>query len=117
MKIVCIKYGDKFSFEHVNRLYRMVKKNFKEKFDFYCHTENSKKIYEDIKIVPLPKEWEEYKTEDYPYWVKLHSFFEQIQGANLDKSRDRHGGLRSKPPRLSMKQHRQWPMIKAPYYD
>ena len=67
MKIVCIKYGDKFSFEHVNRLYRMVKKNFKEKFDFYCHTENSEKIYEDIKIVPLPKEWEDYKTEDYPY--------------------------------------------------
>ena len=77
MKIVCIKYGDKFSFEHVNRLYRMVKKNFKEKFDFYCHTENSEKIYEDIKIVPLPKEWEDYKTEDYPYWVKLHSFFEK----------------------------------------
>lgn len=77
MKIVCIKYGDKFSFEHVNRLYKMVKKNFKEKFDFYCHTENSEKINEAVKIVPLPKEWEVYKTEDYPYWVKLHSFFEK----------------------------------------
>jgi len=77
MKIVCIKYGNKFSFVHVNRLYKMVKKNFKEKFDFYCHTENSEKINKDIKIVPLPKEWEDYKTEDYPYWVKLHSFFEK----------------------------------------
>ena len=44
MKIVCIKYGDKFSFEHVNRLYRMVKKNFKEKFDFYCKLRKSSKV-------------------------------------------------------------------------
>lgn len=77
MKIVCIKYGNKFSYRHVNRLYKMVKKNFKSNFDFYCHTENPYKINKDIKIVNLPPEWKEYKDEVYPYWVKLQSFFEK----------------------------------------
>jgi len=53
MKIVCLKWGDKFSHEHVNRLYKMVCKRFKEDFTFICHTENPDNIDPNIKIVPL----------------------------------------------------------------
>ena len=77
MKIVCIKYGDKFSYKHVNRLYKMVKRNFKNNFAFYCHTEDPRGINKEIKIIDLPPEWEDYKTEVYPYWVKLQAFFEK----------------------------------------
>ena len=37
MKIVCLKWGDKFSHEHVNRLYKMVCKNYKDDFNFFKH--------------------------------------------------------------------------------
>jgi len=53
MIISCVKWGDKFSHEHVNRLYKMVCKNFSEDFTFVCHTENPQGIHPDIKIHPL----------------------------------------------------------------
>ena len=42
MKIICLKWGDKFSHEHVNRLYKMVCKNYKNDFGFYL---NSKEVF------------------------------------------------------------------------
>tara|TARA_B110000211_G_scaffold9108_1_gene9692 strand:- start:160 stop:891 length:732 start_codon:yes stop_codon:yes gene_type:complete len=53
MNIVCLKWGDKFDHTHVNRLYKMVCKNFKQEFTFICYTENSDGIDPNIKIVPL----------------------------------------------------------------
>lgn len=77
MNIVCLKYGDRFSHIEVNRLYKMVKKNFKKEFNFICYTENSQNINKEIKILPLPPEWKSYIKEDYPYWLKLQSLFEK----------------------------------------
>lgn len=68
MNIVCLKWGDKFSHEHVNRLYRMVCKNFHDDFNFICYTENANGIDRNIIIQPLP----DYDLENW--WWKLTLF-------------------------------------------
>jgi len=68
MNIICLKWGDKFTYEHVNRLYKMVCKNFHGDFNFICHTENANGINRNIVIQPLPN----YNLEKW--WWKLTLF-------------------------------------------
>jgi len=68
MNIVCLKWGDKFNHEHVNRLYRMVCKNFDDDFNFICYTENADGIDRNVIIQPLP----DYDLENW--WWKLTLF-------------------------------------------
>ena len=68
MDVVCLKYGDKFSHEHVNRLYRMIQKNLKKDFTFTCYTENANEINGDVIIKPLPN----YNLDKW--WWKLTLF-------------------------------------------
>lgn len=50
--VLCVKWGDKFSAEHVNRLYRMVQKNTSVPFSFYCLTEDPTGL--ECSVIPLP---------------------------------------------------------------
>jgi len=68
MNIICLKWGNKFSHEHVNRLYRMVCKNFHGDFNFICHTENANGIDRNVIIQPLS----DYDLENW--WWKLTLF-------------------------------------------
>lgn len=68
MDVICLKWGDKFNHEHVNRLYRMVCKNLDDDFNFICYTENSNNINSNIIIRPLP----DYDLENW--WWKLTLF-------------------------------------------
>ena len=72
MIISCVKWGDKFSHEHVNRLYRMVRKYMPEDFTFICHTDNPTGIYPIIKTIQLDEELE---LENW--WWKLQLFDEE----------------------------------------
>ena len=63
MEIVCLKWGDKFNHEHVNRLYKMVKKNFYNDFTFVCYTENSHKIDKRIDVSQYYKKENLYKKK------------------------------------------------------
>ncbi len=76
MDVVCVKWGDKFSHEHVNRLYRMVCKNFHTDFRFVCHTDNPEGIHSDVHIIPLP----DYDLEKW--WWKL-ALFENISETQI----------------------------------
>ena len=55
MNIICMKWGDKFPSEYVNRLYAMVERNLDDKFHFVCFTENSLGIRDEVEIQPLPE--------------------------------------------------------------
>ena len=55
MNIICIKWGDKFSAEYVNRLYAMVSRNLSSPFRFVCFTENSAGIRDEVEIQDLPE--------------------------------------------------------------
>ena len=52
--ILCLKHGEKYSADYVNKLYNMVKRHCTVPFNFYCLTENPKDIYPEINIIPLP---------------------------------------------------------------
>ena len=51
--VIVVKWGNKFTSEHVNRIYRMAKRNITLPFNFYCYTENSTGIYDEVNIIPL----------------------------------------------------------------
>jgi hypothetical protein len=51
--VVCLKYGNKYSAEYVNKLYSMVKRNLTIPFEFVCFTENSEGIDSEIRIESL----------------------------------------------------------------
>ena len=77
--IICVKWGDKFSPEHVNRLYRMAKKNISLPFNFYCWTEDTTGLYDEIIIVPLDE-----ILDLKAWWWKLTLFKEnKLTGVNL----------------------------------
>ena len=52
--VVCLKYGNKYSAEYVNKLYSMVKRNLTVPYEFVCFTEDSTNVNELITIKPLP---------------------------------------------------------------
>ncbi|CAC9594638.1 PMID: 11481431 [uncultured Gammaproteobacteria bacterium] len=55
VNIICMKWGDKFPAEYVNRLYGMVSHNLSLPFRFVCFTENDSGIRNEVEIQPLPK--------------------------------------------------------------
>jgi hypothetical protein len=53
--VICLKWGNKYSADYVNKLYSMVSRNISFDFEFVCFTENSTGIDKGIRIEPLPK--------------------------------------------------------------
>lgn len=51
--ILCMKWGQKYSAEYVNRLYSMVKRNLTLPFSMICLTDDSQNIHPDIQCYPL----------------------------------------------------------------
>jgi hypothetical protein len=54
VNVVCIKWGDLYGYEYVNRLYAMVKRNLQRPFKFYCITDNSQGLRQEVLHRPLP---------------------------------------------------------------
>lgn len=52
--ILCLKHGNKYSYDYVNKLYNMVKRNSTVPFRFACITEDPIGLYRDIVHIPLP---------------------------------------------------------------
>lgn len=53
--VVCLKWGDKYSPEYVNKLANMVDRHLSIDYEFICFTENSTGIDKNIRIENLPK--------------------------------------------------------------
>lgn len=64
MNVICVKWGDKYSAEFVNKLYNMVKRNLARDFDFYCYTEDPTDIRSEVKIIPIHSDLEK-------WWLKI----------------------------------------------
>lgn len=52
--VVCLKYGNKYSADYVNKLYNGVKRNLTTPFEFVCYTENEQGINPEIRVEPIP---------------------------------------------------------------
>jgi len=53
--VICIKWGDFYSSEEVNKLYRGVKNNTSFPVNFYCFTDNPDNLDKDVIVYPLPE--------------------------------------------------------------
>lgn len=51
--VICIKWGTEYSFEDVNKLCSMVKRNTTYDIDFYCFTDNPNGLRDDVIIKPM----------------------------------------------------------------
>jgi len=54
INVVCLKWGNKYGPEYVNRLYSAVCRHTTKPFRFWCLTENSDSILPEIQILDLP---------------------------------------------------------------
>jgi len=52
--VVCLKWGQKYSAEYVNKLYDMVDRNITIDYEFVCFTEDTNGINKNIEVKPLP---------------------------------------------------------------
>ena len=54
MHFLCMKWGNKYSPEYVNNLYKMVQQNYSKRFKFICYTDEPEGIEKSIKTRPIP---------------------------------------------------------------
>lgn len=64
--ILCLKHGEKYSSEYVNKLYNMCKR-YCTNFKFACLTDNSKGIDPDVVILDLPSNLSGWWCKPYIY--------------------------------------------------
>jgi hypothetical protein len=55
VNVICMKWGDKFPPEYVNKLYGMVARHLSLPFRFVCFTENGSDIRPEVELQPLPE--------------------------------------------------------------
>lgn len=72
INVVCIKWGTKYNFEYVNKLYNMVKRNLTLPFKFICFTDDRTQIIPEVEcrdfLIPGMTGW----------WNKLTLFNKDI---------------------------------------
>lgn len=65
INIVCVKWGNKYSAEYVNKLYAMVSRNCcGQDFKFYCYTEDAVDIRNEVNVIKI-------ETDLTRWWLKL----------------------------------------------
>lgn len=70
--VVCLKHGNKYSADYVNKLYSSVKRNTTVPITFHCFTDDNTGIDSDIVVHPLPY------TNVTGWWQKLYLFSDEL---------------------------------------
>lgn len=72
--IICIKWGDKYPPEYVNKLYGMVSRQLKRPFRFVCFTNDGREgIRQEVETAPIPPITLPERQRDWP-WRKVSLF-------------------------------------------
>lgn len=71
INVICVKWGNKYGPEFVNRLYTMVNRNLTLDFEFYCYTDDPTDIRNEVNIINIPEE-----NDLETWWNKLALFQE-----------------------------------------
>ncbi|WP_194755262.1 glycosyltransferase [Aliidiomarina indica] len=79
VNILCIKWGNKYGPDYVNKLYSMVKRNITLPFRFVCLTDDGEGIDEHIEVKDIPqvgfKDFDERAPWSFGHgWLKVTSF-------------------------------------------
>ena len=81
VNIICMKWGNKYGPNYVNKLYNMVSKNLNKDFRFICFTEDGKGVQNNIEICPLPP-IKMPKNKPERGWRKLSILQKDLNGLN-----------------------------------
>lgn len=80
-RIFTVKWGTKYSSDHVNKILEQCRKFSSVDFDFFCLTEDSTGLDSSIKVIPFPE-----NNYYEKWWNKLHLFDRNVveqSGENL----------------------------------
>ena len=91
VNVLCIKWGNKYGPEYVNKLHSMVRRHLHRPFRFVCLTDDGAGIDPSIEVKPIPMigfdEFDQRKPWTFGHgWLKLTSFAPQLydlQGTTL----------------------------------
>lgn len=73
IKIVCLKWGDKYGPEYVNKLYNSINRNCTLPFDLHCFTDDPSGINKDVVTHELP-----YSNTVASWWNKIWLFSDEV---------------------------------------
>lgn len=76
--VVCLKWGNKYSPDYVNKLYGMVHRHLTLPFEFHCMTENASGLNPKVHVLPLPD------LGIHGWWYKLYLFNSDFYGLSGD---------------------------------
>ena len=77
VNVVCMKWGDKYSSEYVNKLYAMVQKHLNIAHNFICLTDDTSGIRKEVQTLPIPTIKVPARNDVSP-WRKLLMFSKKI---------------------------------------
>ncbi|MSO13938.1 hypothetical protein [Rickettsiales endosymbiont of Trichoplax sp. H2] len=78
--VICIKWGDRYSSDYVNKLFLMVDRNITLSYQFHCLTDSDKGIDSRINILKIPKN----EVHLWGWWQKISIFKEVFFGLQGD---------------------------------
>lgn len=76
-QVICLKWGDRYGSEYVNRLYAMVLRNTKRPLRFICITDDKTGLSNDIETRPMP-EFDLPETFRYKGFRRMFLFKESL---------------------------------------
>jgi alpha-N-acetylglucosamine transferase len=82
--VVCVKWGEKYSAEYVNKLYSMVQRHLSLPHRFVCLTEDSRGLDSDIQTRPLKRDLKDSYTKFELFEKKLQDILGQVLFLDLD---------------------------------
>lgn len=82
--IICIKWGNKYNSNYVDKLFRGIRRNTSKEFIFTCFTDDGQHIKEDVRIQPIPFFTGDWNSKIGLYNKKLYVPGEQIFYFDLD---------------------------------
>ena len=79
--ILCVKWGDKYGNEYVEKLKEQVENNCSVPFNFYCLTDKPTQSYD----IQLPTIWDAYENGKFWAYRKLYMFNERVADIKGDQ--------------------------------
>jgi len=73
INIYTVKWGTKYGAEHVNKIFAQCKKHTSKQFRFFCLTEDSSNLMDDIEVIPFPE-----NNYYEKWWNKLYLFDKNV---------------------------------------
>lgn len=83
VNFICMKWGKKYASDYVNKLFHGIKNNTKNKFDFFCITDDSEGLDKEIKPIKLETSFSGWMKKSMLFDDKILNQITQDENENL----------------------------------